>query len=84
MFPVQIHSFPGVHFKDSQRDVFSFRLYYVCWWHFMTDELKEQRGEKIKKIMGINAIVVNLLKNIQPIRRMVIKKYVTEQMEVHF
>lgn len=29
--------------------------------------------------MGINAIVVNLLKNIQPIRRMVIEKYVTEQ-----
>lgn len=39
-------------------------------------ELKEQRE---KKIMGINAIVVNLLKNIQPIRRMVIEKYVTEQ-----
>lgn len=35
--------------------------------------------EKFKKIMGINAIVVNLLKNIQPIRRIVIQKYVTEQ-----
>lgn len=39
----------------------------------------EQWKKKIKKIMGINAIVVNLLKNIQPIRQMVIQNYVTEQ-----
>lgn len=43
-----------------------------------TRELNKQRI-KFRKIVRINAIVVNLLKNIQPIRRMVIQKYVTEE-----